>query len=56
MIEKSFVIRDAVSNNIRFGLFEPITSERQAKKFMRDFEKRMKACGIEVQCKIVEVE
>ncbi len=56
MKKKSFVIRDAVSNGIRFGLFEPITSERQAKKFMRDFEKRMKSCGIEVQCVIKEVE
>ena len=56
MQKKSFVIRDAVSNGIRFGLFEPITSERQAKKFMRDFEKRMKSCGIEVQCVIKEVE
>jgi len=56
MQKKSFVIRDAVSNGIRFGLFEPITSERQAKKVMRDFENRMKACGIEVQCKIVKVE
>ena len=56
MKKKSFVIRDAVSNGIRFGLFEPITSERQAKKVMRDFEKRMKSCGIEVQCVIKEVE
>ena len=56
MKKKSFVIRDAVSNGIRFGLLEPITSKRQAKKFMRDFEKRMKACDIEVQCKIVEVQ
>lgn len=55
MKKKSFVIRDAVSNGIRFGLLDPITSERQAKKFMRDFEKRMKACGIEVQCVIQEV-
>lgn len=55
MKKKSFVIRDAVSNSIRFGLLEPITSERQAKKFMRDFEKRMKTCGIEVQCMIQEV-
>ena len=50
--KKSFVI-PTMKN--RFGLVEPITYERQAKKFMRDFEKRMKSCGIEVQCVIQEV-
>jgi hypothetical protein len=39
--KKSFVIRDAVSNGIRFGLVEPITYERQVKKFMRSVIKEV---------------
>ena len=42
MKKKSFVIRDAVSNGIRFGLVEPITYERQVKKFMRSVIKEVK--------------
>ena len=41
MKKKSFVIRDAVSNGIRFGLVEPITYERQVKKFMRSVIKEV---------------
>ena len=41
MQKKSFVIRDAVSNGIRFGLVEPITYERQVKKFMRSVIKEV---------------
>ena len=42
MKKKSFVIRDAVSNGIRFGLVDPITYERQVKKFMRSVIKEVK--------------
>ncbi len=42
MQKKSFVIRDAVSNGIRFGLVEPITYECQIKKFMRSVIKEVK--------------
>tara|TARA_R100001198_G_C5074947_1_gene119292 strand:- start:237 stop:455 length:219 start_codon:yes stop_codon:yes gene_type:complete len=41
MKKKSFVIRDAVSNGIRFGLVEPITYESQVKKFMRSVIKEV---------------
>ena len=41
MKKKSFVIRDAVSNGIRFGLVDPITYERQVKKFMRSVIKEV---------------
>ena len=41
MKKKRLVIRDAVSNGIRFGLVEPITYERQAKKFMRSVIKEV---------------
>ena len=42
MKKKSFVIRDAVSNGIRFGLVDPITYESQVKKFMRSVIKEVK--------------
>ena len=41
MKKKSFVIRDAVSNGIRFGLVDPITYESQVKKFMRSVIKEV---------------
>ena len=55
MSQKSFVVRDAVTNKILLGLFDPLTSYSDAEKALAVFEEKMKSFGWKVQGKIVEV-
>jgi len=52
--KENFYITDVGTGTIRFGLFNPITSRKEAEKFSREYEKRMKDCGLDVNVEVVK--
>lgn len=52
-----FLLRDAITNTIRFGLFDEITTLKQAEKIKTEWLERMTAIGVkDVNLIIEEVE